>query len=129
VVGLDISPRYLELARKAGRERPSASVAASIDRIPFADRTFDVVWSAQSLFSLPEPIDAVARMARIIKQGGIVAILEDDRLHWVLLPWSVEIELAVRTIEWDNFRKKIRSFATTRIAPLEGPAWIRAASR
>lgn len=152
VVGLDLSPGFLQLARaEVAREPPGAGaiqlVAGSIERLPFPAASFDVVWCAQSLFSLPEPLDAVTRMAEMTRAGGLVAVLEDDTLHQVLLPWPVEVELAVRTAEWasisariDHPRKfyigrrlvdlfhqaglvalKVRTFATDRMAPLDEP--------
>jgi len=149
VIGLDVSTGYLEVAQKQSKRGAHASrsrfVAGSLDRIPFADQTFDAVWCAQSLFSLPEPVDAVTRMARMVKPGGLVAILENDTLHQVLLPWPVEVELAVRSAEWaalreesDHPRKfyvgrrlvgvlrearlveiRVRSFASSRVAPID----------
>jgi SAM-dependent methyltransferase len=77
-----------------------------IDRLPFTDGSFDAVWCAQSPFSLREPVDAVTRMARAVKPGGLVAVLEDDTLHQVLLPWPVDVELAVRKAEWESFREE-----------------------
>ena len=150
VIGLDVSPDYVELARgrTVGGEHAARSrfVAGSIDRLPFAGSRFDVVWCAQSLFSLPEPVAAVSRMAEVTKPGGYVAVLEDDTLHQVLLPWPIELELAVRTAEWDAFRDEtthprkfyvgrrlvgvlreaglgdmvVRSFASSRVAPVDG---------
>jgi hypothetical protein len=32
---------------------------------------------------------------RVTKPGGLVAVLESDTLHHVILPWPVEVELAV----------------------------------
>jgi ubiquinone/menaquinone biosynthesis C-methylase UbiE len=152
VVGLDVSTEYLDLARKAASRGQGAArsrfVAASIDRLPFADGRFDAVWCAQSLFSLPEPVEAVSRMARVVRPGGLVAVLEDDTLHQVLLPWPVEVELAVRLAEWESLRDEsdhprkfyvgrqlvgvfrraglvdlhVRSFASSRVAPLDAPA-------
>ncbi len=148
VVGLDLSTAFLALAdraaRRGGAEAETEFVAGSIDRLPFADGTFDAAWCAQSLFSLPEPVDAVRRMASVVKAGGLVAVLEDDTLHQVLLPWPIELELAVRVAERRAlgesvarpgkfyvgrrlipvFREaglvdvQIRTFATDRVAPL-----------
>ena len=149
VVGLDVSMSYLRLASRNSARKADPSrmrfVAASIDRLPFEDGRFDAAWCAQSLFSLPEPISAVTRIARVVKPGGLVAVLEDDTFHQVLLPWPVEVELAVRAAEWESmkeetahprkfyvgrrlvgvFRKaglvdvQVRSFASSRVAPLE----------
>ncbi len=114
VVGLDLSSNFLRLARRevarTEQEAPESSatelVAGSIERLPFPPASFDVVWCAQSLFSLPEPLDAVARMAQMARAGGLVAVLEDDTLHQVLLPWPVDLELAVRTAEWEALNEQ-----------------------
>ena len=152
VVGLDLSFDFLQFARDevARAERQASAsgatwlVEAAIERLPFAARGFDMVWCAQSLFSLPEPRAAVERMAEMARPGGVVAVLEDDTLHQVLLPWPVEVELAVRLAEWaalndrlhprkfyvgrrlvELFRQvglvevTVRTFASDRIAPLD----------
>jgi ubiquinone/menaquinone biosynthesis C-methylase UbiE len=107
VVGLDIDPAYLEVARQVVAREGLADtvrlVGGALERLPFADGAFDAAWCAQSLFSLPEPIDAVRRMARVVKPNGLVAVLETDTLHQVLLPWPVDLELAVRAAEWRAF--------------------------
>ena len=110
VVALDLLMGYLRKAR-AGLARAEGAgrarfVAGSIERLPFADGSFDHAWCAQSLFSLPEPVDAVRRMARVVRPGGTVAVLEDDTMHQVLLPWPVDLELAVRSAEWEAFREE-----------------------
>lgn len=63
-------------------------------RLPFGDDTFDLVWCAQSLISL-DPDRAVREMFRVVKSDGVVAILEVDEFHRVLLPWPVELEAAL----------------------------------
>lgn len=99
VVGLDLSPAYLAAAAESGAGDEVALVAGALERPPFPAGSFDAVWSAQSLFSLPEPAAAIARMAAAARPGGLVAVLEDDTLHQVLLPWPVDLELAVRVAE------------------------------
>ena len=100
VVGVDILPAYLEVARRGAMREASRHrirfVAADIARLPFPDDTFDLVWCAQSLYSLPDPVDALRRMTRVVRAGGEVAVLENDSFHHVLLPWPVEVELAIR---------------------------------
>ena len=144
VVGVDLSAGFLELARAEAGETTHL-VAGAIERLPFAPASFDVVWCAQSLFSLPEPLAAVGRMVEMARPGGLVAVLEDDTLHQVLLPWPVDLELAVRAAEWaalneqtDHPRKfyigrrlvdlfhraglvglRVRTFVADRMAPLD----------
>lgn len=100
VVGVDIAPAYLELARRNVASQPHAAIISfqigDINGLPFADDEFDLVWCAHSLYSLPDPIAALREMRRVTKPGGTVAILENDTLHHMLLPWPAELELAVR---------------------------------
>lgn len=104
VVALDADPKYVEHARRSIREDPSAAsiefLVATLEDPPFPPGAFDLVWCAQSLYSLPEPVAALRRMARLAKPGGLVVVLEDDALHRLILPWPVEIELAVRAAEF-----------------------------
>jgi len=152
VVGVDILPAYLDAAHDAASRGPTARVArflrAPIERLPFADGAFDAAWCAQSFYSLPDPVEALRHMVRVVKPGGLVAVLEGDTLHHVLLPWPVEVELAVRRAELlafaeesDKPRKfyvgrlllpifraagladaRLRTWATDRTAPLSRPA-------
>lgn len=107
ITGVDLNLAYLaqageEAARQSGRARIDF-VAASFDRLPFLDGTFDFVWCAQSLYSLPDPVVAIGHMARVLRPGGLVAVLENDTLHQVFLPWPVRLELPLRTAELQSF--------------------------
>ena len=109
VVGVDLSPAYLKLAQKEIRRSPYPGLIrfqqADVRRLPFADESFDLAWCAQSLFSLPDPERALQEMVRVVKKGGAVAILEDDTLHQLLVPWSFEDELLLRAAQWKAFQK------------------------
>lgn len=103
VTGVDLNLAYLDEARQeAARQTGEATidfVAASFDRLPFPDDTFDFVWCAQSLYSLPEPVVVLRTLARVLRPGGIVAVLENDTMHQVFLPWPVRLELPLRAAE------------------------------
>lgn len=117
VLAVDVSPAFLELAH---REINGASLGdrvtfarADLDHLPIPEGSFDLVWCAQSLYSLPDPVDALNRMKRAARPGGIVAVFENDEFHHVLLPWPVEVELALRRAEWIalmELSKKPRKF-------------------
>jgi ubiquinone/menaquinone biosynthesis C-methylase UbiE len=103
VLAVDLSAAYLELARY---ELPAGFLAdrvrfvrADLKHLPIPDDSFDLVWCAQSLYSLPDPVDALRRMAQAARPGGLVAVFENDEFHHVLLPWPVEVELALRHAE------------------------------
>jgi SAM-dependent methyltransferase len=103
IVGVDVDPAFLEVARtEVSTFRGPATtelVEASFDRLPFPDESFDFVWCAQSLQSLPDPVLVLQHVARVLVPGGIVAILENDTMHQVFLPWPVGLELPLRTAE------------------------------
>lgn len=100
VYALDVSRHWLKLARRSSRRGGVTSrvrsIAADALRLPFDDDTFDFAWCAQSLYSLPEAGDVLSELYRVLRRGGRVALLEDDTLHQLLLPWCVDLELKVR---------------------------------
>jgi hypothetical protein len=55
-------------------------------------------------YSLPDPADALRRMERAARPG-VVAVFENDEFHHVLLPWPVEVELALRHAELAALKK------------------------
>ena len=107
VLALDISPAFLDLARrttlKASGGRRIKFLQANIERLPLMPGSLDLVWCAQSLYSLPDPINALKRMAEVVRPGGHVAVFENDEFHHLLFPWPVEIELALKQAELASF--------------------------
>ncbi|HVW39308.1 MAG TPA: class I SAM-dependent methyltransferase, partial [Pirellulales bacterium] len=107
VVGLDSNFSFLRLARRRPVQRRAGrqvlSLAGNALTLPFADESFDAVWCAQSLYSLPDATAVLAEMRRITRPGGTTAVLENDTLHEVILPWPPALELAIRQAEWESF--------------------------
>jgi SAM-dependent methyltransferase len=100
IVAADLSDAYLDRARRrfarTPRLAPAEFVTADAYKLPFDDGRFDLVWCAQSLISLRDPIAALKEMRRVVRPGGAVAILEDDEFHRVLVNWPVDLELDVQ---------------------------------
>lgn len=100
VVGVDIAPAFLDLARRRAAESPRSDTIhfelASVESLPFDQGSFDLAWCAQSLYSLPDPVAALAALRHVVRPGGAVAVLENDTLHHVLVPWPAPLELAAR---------------------------------
>lgn len=113
VVGADASLAYLHDCQSRGSKQASQAVrgfvGSQFDLLPFPDGTFDLVWCAQSLYSLPDAVAAVASMARVLRPGGQVAVLENDALHHVILPWPVALELPLRAAELRAFQAEGRA--------------------
>ena len=96
----DLSPAYLEHARNQLGTPPKGLavefVKADAYALPFEDESFNVVWCAQSMISLDDQLAAIREMARVLRPGGKLAVLETDEYHHVILPWPVRLELAIQ---------------------------------
>ena len=86
VVGVDISPGMLEVARSRGAigtptEVPPVSsyVVGDALALPVDDATFDAATIAFGMRNLPDYLRGFAEMARAVRPGGIVACLEIAR--------------------------------------------------
>lgn len=78
VVGIDLSPMMLDLARRraghrAGRFTP---LIATGERLPFADGTFDRVVAGFTVRNFGDLPRGLREMRRVLRAGGRAAILE-----------------------------------------------------
>jgi demethylmenaquinone methyltransferase/2-methoxy-6-polyprenyl-1,4-benzoquinol methylase len=78
VVGLDLVPAMLVPAQKKQRQSGArlALLAGDGTRLPFAEATFDAVTIAFGIRNIPRRVAALAEMARVLKPGGRVYVLE-----------------------------------------------------
>jgi SAM-dependent methyltransferase len=74
-VGLDLSPRQLEHARRAmaeaGVEFPL--IEASAEDVPLEDGSFDIVFCDHGAFNFADPMRLVPQCARLLRTGGLLA--------------------------------------------------------
>lgn len=80
VTGLDQSPQLLnharETAEKSGLSERVSFREGDVNKLPFEHDTFDWVWSVDCAGYAPgEPVTLLRELARVVKPGGIVAIL------------------------------------------------------
>jgi ubiquinone/menaquinone biosynthesis C-methylase UbiE len=110
VIGVDLCAAYLDLAVRPGTAAEYTNRIsfgrADVARLPFKDGSFDLVWCAQSFFTLPEPLVTLREMVRVTRPAGHIVVLENDSLHQILLPWPAELELAVRSAQFQALAAK-----------------------
>jgi SAM-dependent methyltransferase len=94
VVGIDISPKMLEVGRRFAHERGRRADVLVMDaeRMALADHIFDSVAFNLCLCTIPNPEAAVREGVRVAKPGAPMVFLEHVRSH--LLPVAL-IEEAV----------------------------------
>ena len=79
VTGLDQSVHQLDKAyRKFGKHGPVNFTRGDAERLPFADDSFDIVWSSGSIEYWPNPVDALEECRRVVRPGGKVLIVGPD---------------------------------------------------
>jgi ubiquinone/menaquinone biosynthesis C-methylase UbiE len=101
VTGLDRRSAYLDFAR----ERAAAEALANVDftagdlfALPFADASFDGVWTKYVLQWLAEPVAALAELERVLKPGGWLVSADFDGFMVEHYPVDPEFEATARRL-------------------------------
>jgi ubiquinone/menaquinone biosynthesis C-methylase UbiE len=85
VVGTDIAARMLETTARAAEHagvHPEL-VRANLERLPFADREFDLVLCVQVIEHLLDPSAGIRELARVLCPGGTLILTTDNT--WALM--------------------------------------------
>ena len=79
LVGLDLSMGMLEQCSKKlrGFEQTTLLVQANAERLPFADRSFDVVFHVGGINCFDRPAEAVREMVRVARPGSLVLYCDE----------------------------------------------------
>jgi len=88
VVAVDHSATLLERARRRCRDAGCANVSfqrADVRALPLRDGAFDAAYSSMVLHHVAEPGAAVRELARVVRPGGRVAVIEfsHHNLTWM----------------------------------------------
>jgi demethylmenaquinone methyltransferase/2-methoxy-6-polyprenyl-1,4-benzoquinol methylase len=80
VVGLDVTPRMIELAQAKNRRRGSVRfVVGDMIALPFPGASFDVVTVGYGLRNVPDLAGGIAEASRVLKAGGRLVSLDFNR--------------------------------------------------
>ena len=99
VVGVDLRQQYLDFARARASAEGIRNLTfrhADVFALPFADASFDVVWTKYLLQWLKEPKSALAELKRVTKPGGYVVSCDYVGFGIEHFPIAAEFEHQVR---------------------------------
>ncbi len=89
VTGVDLSSRAVRLAQgKACRhDRRVSFGVADATMLPFADNSFDLVFSCECLEHVPEPRRLIAEAFRVLAPGGLLILTTENYSNGMVLAW------------------------------------------
>ena len=108
----------MDLASSAAQFLVKPFVAGSAEEIPFADGSFDAIWSIAVLEHVQQPEKALQEIVRVLKPGGVAYLAP----AWHCRSWAAE---GYQVRPWSDFglKGKIIKFSI----PLRDALWFRAA--
>jgi exosortase/archaeosortase family protein len=84
--GVDISPPIVEQARRAFVGEPLCAAVADVRALPFADASFDAVYSMGTVEHFRDSARAIDEMVRVLRPGGTAIIGVPNRHDPFLRP-------------------------------------------
>jgi demethylmenaquinone methyltransferase/2-methoxy-6-polyprenyl-1,4-benzoquinol methylase len=92
VIGLDLTPRMIELARAKGRTRQfriaPTFIVGDMCALPFGAASFDLVTTGYGLRNVPDLPGALSEIRRVLRPAGVLLSLDFNR------PASAPVRLA-----------------------------------
>jgi SAM-dependent methyltransferase len=123
VVGIDLAAAHVAAARdNAGGQTSSSGrvtlLQADVMHPPLAPRSFDFVWSVNTINHLREPLAGVQVLANLLRPGGRIAVGQSSLLPEMFFAWDSRLERltteAVRQYYRDRYGLSERQLADTR---------------
>ena len=81
ITGMDISADFVEICKKNAKNEnvDVAFVQGNVSAMPFEDNTYDFIVCSAAFKNFKEPTAALREMNRVLKEGGIVLIIDMRR--------------------------------------------------
>jgi SAM-dependent methyltransferase len=98
-IGLDPQTVQLQRAKFLATASGVSNIpfeSGSVYDLRFPDHSLDVVFAHNQLLHLAEPMRALQEIRRVLRQGGVVGIADDDLGTWLLEPHTPALTRAQR---------------------------------
>jgi ubiquinone/menaquinone biosynthesis C-methylase UbiE len=101
VVGIDLSLPHLHAAIPA---RDVSLLQADASRLCFRDRSFDLIWSCNTVNHLADPVRALTDMRAALRPGGRIVLAQSGFLPEMFFAWDAPLDDAVRSACHEYYR-------------------------
>jgi demethylmenaquinone methyltransferase/2-methoxy-6-polyprenyl-1,4-benzoquinol methylase len=88
VVGTDFTPEMIALAR--AKAQNITFEVADVTALPYDDASFDAASIAFGIRNVGDPVKGIAEMARVVKPGGRVVVVEFGKPRNGIIRWAYE---------------------------------------
>lgn len=109
VVGIDLSERMLDIARRKAHSSAIQFVEADATMLPEPQASFDVACISFALHEMPEIIRTrvISEVARVTRPDGTIVIVDFMRPRNRV--WQFVVEHLIALVERDSYREFLRS--------------------
>jgi SAM-dependent methyltransferase len=116
VAGIELSSAHVAAARAIGAG--TQVTQGDLMAVNLAPSGFDLIWSANTIHHLPDPLLALQRLTQWLKPRGRIALLQSSLLPEMFFAWDARLEQvtneAVRRYYRDRYRLDERDLASVR---------------
>lgn len=117
VVGMDLAAAHVRAAR-ATAPRHTPIVQGNMLEPPFAEGSFDLVWSVNVVNHLHDPVAGVRTLSRLLRSGGCIAVGQSSLVPDMYFAWDARLEArvneAVRAYYRERYGRSEREFTAAR---------------
>ena len=103
VVGIDLSLPHLHAARPL---RDVSLLQADASKLCFKDRSFDLIWSCNTVNHLADPVRALRDMRAALRPGGRIVLAQSGFLPDMFFAWDAPLDEAVRSACYQYYRER-----------------------
>ncbi len=89
VYGIDFNSHYIDSAKKFAENEGITNIRyelGNVEQMKYEDGFFDISYCRLLLMHVYDPVKVVVEMARVTKQGGIVAVSDHDDGGFMVYP-------------------------------------------